>query len=215
MSKVTDLCNEIAEKIPKVCDKKYDEGFVAGKNNEYDSFWRAYQAEGTRTNYTNGFRSFCWTDSCYNPKYPIVTDQIGNMYNASVLTDTKVPITHKGVTNVSSVFSGASRMHTIRTLTVAEATTFASWFTNCTNLQNITFEGTIGKDINFKDSPLTKASIESVMSHVSATATLTVTFKKTAVDTAFETSEGAADGSISEEWLALVDAKPNCTVSLV
>lgn len=35
-----------------------------------------------------------------------------------------------------------------------------------------------------------------------------------AVNTAFETSEGAADGSTSAEWTALVESKPNWTISL-
>ena len=42
----------------------------------------------------------------------------------------------------------------------------------------------------------------------------TITFSKTAVNKAFETSAGANDGSTSAEWLALVGTKPNWTISL-
>ena len=43
----------------------------------------------------------------------------------------------------------------------------------------------------------------------------TLTLKKTAVENAFETSEGAADGSTSDEWTTLLGTKTNWTISLV
>ena len=83
-------------------------------------------------------------------------------------------------------------------------------------LTEVTFEGTIASSISFAWSPLNRASILSCFSVLSDTATgKTATFKQTAVDTAFETSQGAADGSTSPEWLALVDTKSNWTISLV
>ena len=53
------------------------------------------------------------------------------------------------------------------------------------------------------------------MAALSTTTTgLTVTFSKTAVDKAFETAEGANDGSTSPEWLALVATRPNWGIGL-
>ena len=55
-----------------------------------------------------------------------------------------------------------------------------------------------------------------VITALSSTATgKTLTLKKTAVENAFETSEGAADGSTSDEWTTLLGAKTNWTISLV
>ena len=42
----------------------------------------------------------------------------------------------------------------------------------------------------------------------------TLTLSKTAVNTAFETAEGLADGNTSEEWLNLIATKPNWTITL-
>jgi hypothetical protein len=45
--------------------------------------------------------------------------------------------------------------------------------------------------------------------------TPTVTFSKTAVDKAFETSSGANNGSKSPAWYSLLDSRPYATISLI
>jgi hypothetical protein len=77
--------------------------------------------------------------------------------------------------------------------------------------------GVIGKDVSFGNSDkLTHDSIASIINTLSATtAGQSVTFSVTAVNNAFETSSGAADGSTSAEWNALVATKSNWTISLV
>lgn len=91
-------------------------------------------------------------------------------------------------------------------------------FSNCPKLTNITVEGVIAKNgLNLQWSTLlSKASIESIMTALSTTASgMTITFSKAAVNNAFETSSGAADGSSSEAWLALINSRTNWTISLV
>lgn len=84
------------------------------------------------------------------------------------------------------------------------------------SLRNIIIEGTMGDSVSFEWCPLSKESILSVFNALSSTATgLTLTLNLAAVNTAFETSEGAADGSTSEEWATLIATKPNWTISLV
>lgn len=96
------------------------------------------------------------------------------------------------------------------------AMTFVLWFEMCNKLTRITFEGVIGQDINFQWSPLSATSINSVITHLSDTATgKTATFMRSAVNTAFETAAGAADGATSQVWLDLIATKPNWTISLV
>lgn len=83
-------------------------------------------------------------------------------------------------------------------------------------LREVRFKGSISRSLDIKYSPLSKDSIVSVISCLSPTATSnTLGLKLTAVDAAFETSPGAADGSTSAEWLALVAAHSNWTISLV
>ena len=62
---------------------------------------------------------------------------------------------------------------------------------------------------------LNKISITSIIDHLSVTTSgLTVTLSNTAVNKAFETSDGANNGSTSTEWLALVATKQNWTIAL-
>ena len=94
-------------------------------------------------------------------------------------------------------------------------------FGQCNVLKNIKFSGVIGSNIDFQWSPLSKASIKSVIGALLKTATgKTATFKKSAVDAAFETSEGANDGCVSAEWRETItpyanDLEGNWTILVV
>lgn len=90
-------------------------------------------------------------------------------------------------------------------------------FNSCKNLTHCIFEGEIAKS-GLKMSACTKLDKESITSIINclstATSGLSVTLSKKAVDKAFETSEGANDGSTSAEWEALEATKTNWTISL-
>ena len=64
---------------------------------------------------------------------------------------------------------------------MAEHITATSWFTNCTSLEDITFEGVIGRNIDFSYSPLTKDSMNNIIEHLkdysAEGGTYTVTFR--------------------------------------
>lgn len=135
--------------------------------------------------------------------------------------------THLGVLDFSGVtdarfLAGAfqySRAHTVDLLKLSAATgTYSTTFSDWSALKNITIEGSINCDgANFsKSTKLTKASITSIINVLSATTSgLSITFSKTAVNNAFETSQGLADGSTSEEWLNLIATKNNWTINLI
>lgn len=94
---------------------------------------------------------------------------------------------------------------------------FNNTFAGCIALENVEFEGEIANDgLNMGWSQkLSKASILSILNALSTTSTdKTVTFSMTAVNNAFETSEGSADGSTSEEWTTIIATKPNWTIAL-
>ena len=97
------------------------------------------------------------------------------------------------------------------------AHTFTSTFLMTSALTNLTIEGTIGQNgLNLSWSPLNKASLISIVNALSDTTTgLTVTLRLSAVNTAFETVEGLADGSTSDEWTALAATKSNWTINLI
>ena len=99
----------------------------------------------------------------------------------------------------------------------SSATNITGAFQGMYDLQEIRFKGTIGLSLLFDLAiGLSYESIVSIMSCLSPSVTgKTLTLTTEAVDAAFETSEGAADGSTSAKWLALVAAHSNWTISLV
>ena len=93
-----------------------------------------------------------------------------------------------------------------------------NFWTSGENLREIRFAGKFARNWSFGSSPkkLSKDSIQNIMSCLSDDATgKTLTIPVAAVNSAFETSKGTADGSTSAEWLALVEAHSNWTISLL
>ena len=190
------IANKIREKTntedlikPNDFVDKIDDVFEAGKTSEYDRFWDNLLNYGnaTCTNYL--FQSPRWTDEIYNPPYTIKCQTGGgsmtNMYIYTKITDTKVPIDMRG-SHTNNSF-GYGELVTIRKLIVDESTVFAdNTFSYAQKLKNITFEGTIASNIDFQYSPLTKDSIINIFNALSSeTSGLTLTLKRTAVNTAF------------------------------
>ena len=116
--------------------------------------------------------------------------------------------------------------------------TWQDSFHECKALENIAFEGVIGTNIAFATtsnySPLNKDSLRGkeatqeqvdagknlltiggktyyggIIAALSDTAGATLTLSKAAVDKAFETAEGLADGSTSDEWIETISDKSN------
>ncbi len=89
-------------------------------------------------------------------------------------------------------------------------------FSNAVYLENVIFDGVVCGNVNVQwSTKLSKASWISIMTAASTTASITITGALVSVNKAFETSEGANDGSISPEWLALKAARPNVSVSFI
>lgn len=215
----------------------YQQGIADGRQAEYDLFWDVYQQNGQRTKYSYAFAYDGWTDETFKPKYDIVI--VGNnasgMFHTSSITDLKQILLDAGVkldfsqctfllqtfqsssithlpeidarkaTNTSYMCGSDCKVVTIDKLLVSETTPLQTTFDWCRNLENIVFEGTIGQNVDLHWSPLTKASIESVIAALSDTASgMTASFQQSAVNGAFTT----------DEWNALVAAKPNWTITL-
>lgn len=96
---------------------------------------------------------------------------------------------------------------------------YASTFTHAYALENVSFvDGSvIGKAVSFEYSTrLTKQSIENIIHVLSDTTSgISIRFSLKAVNNAFETAEGAADGASAEAWTELIATKPNWTISLI
>ncbi len=72
-------------------------------------------------------------------------------------------------TSLNYLFTECLKLETIDKLIISNdgATTFNSTFNNCPMLQNIRFEGVIGKDISFSNSShLTEESVQDIIDHL-------------------------------------------------
>ena len=125
-----------------------------------------------------------------------------------------------------AIFLQSAKVHTIEKMIVFEELVFnANAFTGAKELRNISFEGIIGSNIDFQACTLlTRASIESIITHLSDTASgKTLTLSKTAADTAFpcwwdnpQTGQRENIGCGGNgEWIDLKDRKSNWTITLV
>lgn len=149
------------------------------------------------------------------------TSGLNAFRNAKVTTLPEMDIST--LTDVRGMFSGTYSLHTIEKLIVSEKTGSYTGvndayvaFTYANALKNIVFEGEWAVHLDMRYCPLSKESIISAINVLSSTATSkTVTLKKTAVNSAFETAEGLKDGSASQEWADLIATKSNWTISLV
>lgn len=220
-------------------------GIEEGKQAEYDAFWDALQQNGTRTGYEctfgAGWNDAIFKpkyDICPASAYMMFrSSNITDLKNIPVKLDfskannvqymlTYSKVKYLGevdlralITPTSMTFSDCPLI-TIDKLILKDDGTQrldSTMFSNAVSLENLTIEGVIGKSMSLQWSTnLSKASIESVVNALSdATVELTLTLSKTAVDNAFETGDGAADGSTSTEWADLANTKSNWTISLV
>ena len=122
---------------------------------------------------------------------------------------------------LSNVFTSCSYLVTIDKIVLKKGSGGmfeTTSFKDCTSLENVTFEGVI--DVNGLNlqwsTKLSKDSITSIINILSTTTSgLSITLSKVAVNTAFETSAGLADGSTSSDWNNLIGTKTNWTINLV
>ena len=148
------------------------------------------------------------------------TSEATNLNNAfnSTYFEVLPAIDLTGINNTTATNNSATNMviqsntKTIRRIKSKEDLFWSSsCFQYASGLVNLEIEGAIGSNFTVeKCKNLSKASIESIVNALSDnTSGQTVTFSLSAVNKAFETSEGANDGSTSAEWATLKATKPN------
>ena len=124
-----------------------------------------------------------------------------------------------GYCQFSETFQSCTALKTIDKIVLNNGTDtwYSTAFSGCQALENLIIEGVIGNN-GFNVQWSTKLSHDSIVSIINALSTTTtglaITLSKTAVNNAFETSEGAEDGSSSAEWVALKNTKTNWTINL-
>lgn len=212
-----------------------DEGQQRGRESAEQVFWDTYQQNGTRVHYAGAYSGVGWTGELFKPKYDMKPQSAEWMFCYSRIPgDLDEILEQQGVTldfsecrNFSYAFYDC-RFTAIGTVDCSKATTSMPYLFGArtivtvrnfippnfemsynhfgSGLKNLTVGGTITKSANFRESPLSRESIESVMAALSDTVTgQTATFNKAAVEAAFS----------ADEWTALVASKPNWAVVTV
>ena len=222
----------------------HDKGYNEGQQAQYDLFWDTIQNNGGKKYYKMTFVNFPpelyqpkydFIHGQHGSAYLTFSEFKGT----DIIKDNDCTLAYGD--GLNHTFWNCPNLVNARTLTVTEVQPFNNTFNSCPKLEEVRFKGTIAKAISFQWSPLlSKASIigdEATAEEIAAekniitlngksyykgifgalsdkVSSVTITFRKTAIDTAFETSVGAADGSTSSEWNTLVALKPNWTIAL-
>lgn len=213
-------------------------GTDTGGKSFYDEFWDAFLNNGARGSFSNAFRESGFEYIRPNRKIIVTGSVSSMFYNCPKLKKiesqyfnfSQVPRGEAGYvfttcTNLEEIedvglqamasydttFSWCSKLKTISKVRVDENTKFYNPFANLFELQHLIVEGVIGQN-NFDvraSTKLSKASISSIINALSTTTSgLSVTLSKTAVETAFGSTE-------SEEWILLINTRANWTINLV
>ena len=189
------------------------------KKTQEQEFFKDLQKEGSRRDYQYAF--YYWSDRMFKPIYPLYVKQtLAGIFRYSEIEEINVDI-YLFYNGGAYTFADTPKLKTIKNLVLDSGQTYSYTFLNATALENINITGVIGKTISFSESSkLTKASIASIVNALAFWQGATLTLSKVAVDKAFESADGANDGSTSQEWINLISSKSNqynglWTISLV
>lgn len=139
-----------------------NEVYEAGYNQHESDWWDAYQRQGSSTMYSSAFANGIFTDELYKPKYPL-RGVMNNTFSQSLITDVKVPIL--AATSILQMLRWNSKTKRIPELNISETTNVSSDpFYQATALTDIKLTGVLAKSLSFAYSPLSVASMKSIIS---------------------------------------------------
>ena len=233
----------IAEKQQAV----YDKGIEQGRQAVYDEFWDEYLQNGNRTDFSYAFSGKVWNDDRVKPDRNIKPRNANNMFRQSSVVDLrnlndvidwsgnygivavcrecsalkyvgKIGMANSSSSSAQELFHSCTNLISIDELMVGSSiSTYSNAFYNCTALTDINISGTIAQTLSLQYSPLSKASIESIIGHLSGTATgKTLTLKKTAVNEAFSIDvDDTTTWPEGSEYYTLRHSRDNWTISYI
>lgn len=187
------------EELDAAVSNGYDAGVEDGKQAEWNAFWDAFQDNGNRTEYGYAFRTTCWTDENFRPKYPFILGRYGayQMFQGTGITDFTrdgIVLDFSEAVDMRYIFADtkntemklptidmSSASATYQTfgnywgkdlsVILREETDYSDTFAGTLYLENLSINGTISKAIKLKDSSL--LSDESIQSVINALKDLT------------------------------------------
>ena len=153
--------------------------------------------------------------------FSVATSSVTSMFVDAEFTELP-EIDLSRATYIAATFQSMKCLHTLPIiLPTADKVNWNSTFHSCIALVNLSLTGKIynrnGNALNLSWSKLlSKASIENVIECLDTSVVdQYITLSLTAVNNAFETNSGAANGSTSAEWNALIATRANWTINLL
>ena len=139
------------------------------------------------------------------------------MFRTSQFT-TLPTIDCRACANISYIFANMTYLTTIEKwiLPTTSSQNFASAFLSTDKLTDINeIEGTFIASVDFKDCPLSTASIVNIIEHLSDSQSATLTLKESAKESMTFPYTSPQTNTTYNSWDDLVDTKPDWTISLV
>ena len=163
-----------------------------------NSFWKSYQDDGKRTDYSYAFRNAYWTNENFNPIYKAkvtkayytfteckITDyeKLASYFDFSNCPNLNYTFAHTSFTRLkelnftsattaTSTFANSQKLHTIDKIVINSDGSFPfenKTFQSCFGLVEIRFEGIIGTSFYIHNSPkLSKESIINIFEALSS-----------------------------------------------
>lgn len=166
-----------AEKLVKIA-KNEQKVYEAGQKSEQDRFWDALQNDGKSMDTSYMFCGYYWNDAIYNPKHTIVSSSCSQMYRFSMISDVKVVLDFSACTG-TYLFTNMPNLKRIPKIIVNPNITYTGWFSSSPNIEEIRFDGTIGKSLDIHwATKLSYDSVENIFGHLGDTASATLTLPK-------------------------------------
>lgn len=137
-----------AEKLAKIAENE-QKVFDAGKKDEYDAFWDAFQDNGNRTYYSYAFPAF--DKNTFRPKYDIkptssegtfsrmnISDDASKVFDlAEHLKNLGITLDTSKSTSCGSMFASNRLFSRVPVIDVSSASSIGSMFANCSRLVTI------------------------------------------------------------------------------
>ena len=200
----------------------YAIGHSNGGEAEYDTFWDAFQDNGSRWNYEMAFAGHNWKPEIFRPKYPIKPTNARQMfYKASYLIcdiasvssidfsnnsdftqtfqnfqGTRIGIVDlRKATKLDNAFANCYELITIDKIIVDESLPATLNFANDEKLENVTIEGELVKNVYAGVCPFAVESLKSIITALKDNSETADEYKYTVtfLASAFEALEAEGD----------------------
>ncbi|MEE0840566.1 MAG: hypothetical protein U0L72_08530 [Acutalibacteraceae bacterium] len=175
----------IADKFEVIADAVYDKGVSDGENN----VWSAAIPPG-RTYFRYAFTR--WKDTDFSHLEGVKITDAFWMFSYSGVKELDFNLDLTKCTAVNQMFYGCSHLKKIKKIIFSDKGDlgFNQTFYGANVLEEISIEGVIGKEISFESCKLlNRASIESIIKHLSTAQGATLTLSAEAVNREFTTAE--------------------------